>query len=66
MNAGRSVDDMLGVPVNTLYGWRLRGDGSPIWLSSRAACPLSRSAVEAWLELQTDGRRDCRASESCR
>jgi excisionase family DNA binding protein len=50
------LSTMLGVPVDTLYGWRHRGEGPTgyrIGRHVRYRC----SAVEAWLEQQADGRR---------
>jgi excisionase family DNA binding protein len=48
--------EMLGIPVNTLYGWRCRGDGPPGYRIGRHI-RYRRAAVEAWLETQTDHRR---------
>ena len=50
------LSDMLGIPVNTLYGWRVRGDGPPGYRVGRHV-RYRRSAVEVWLESQTDHRR---------
>ena len=50
------LSDMLGIPVNTLYGWRVRGDGQPGYRVGRHV-RYRRSAVEAWLDSQTDDRR---------
>lgn len=47
------LSEMLGVPVNTLYGWRVRGEGPPGYRVGRHV-RYRRSAVEAWLETQTD------------
>lgn len=47
--------DMLGVPVNTVYQWRTRGEGPPGYRIGRHV-RYRRTAVEAWLELQTDDR----------
>ena len=50
------LSKMLGVPVDALYGWRHRGErptGYPIGRNVRDR----RSAVEAWVEQQADGRR---------
>ena len=47
------LSDMLGVPVNTLYGWRCRGEGPPGYRIGRYV-RYRRSTVEAWLETQTD------------
>ena len=48
--------DMLGVPVNTLYAWRCRGDGPPGYRIGRHI-RYKRTAVNEWLELQTDHAR---------
>lgn len=45
--------EMLGIPVNTLYGWRCRGEGPPGYRIGRHV-RYRRSAVESWLETQTD------------
>ena len=45
--------DMLGVPVNTLYGWRCRGEGPPGYRIGRHV-RYRRATVEEWLETQTD------------
>jgi len=50
------LSEMLGVPVNTIYGWRSRGEGSPGYRVGRHV-RYRRAAVEAWLEMQTDQRR---------
>ena len=47
---------MLGIPVNTLYGWRCRGEGPPGYRIGRHI-RYRRAAVEAWLESQTDHAR---------
>ena len=41
------LSEMLGVPVDTLYGWRHRGEGPAGY----------RAAVEAWLDTQADRRQ---------
>lgn len=48
--------EMLGIPVNTLYGWRCRGEGPPGYRIGRYV-RYRRSAVETWLETQTDVER---------
>jgi excisionase family DNA binding protein len=48
--------EMLGIPVNTLYGWRCRGDGPPGYRIGRHI-RYRRAAVEAWLETQIDHQR---------
>ena len=50
------LSDMLGVPVNTLYGWRVRGEG-PVGYRVGRHVRYRRTAVEAWLETQTDHER---------
>ena len=49
---------MLGVPIDTLYGWRHRGEG-PRGTASAATFD-SRSSVEAWLKDQADRRQSTR------
>jgi predicted DNA-binding transcriptional regulator AlpA len=46
----------LGIPVNTLYGWRCRGEGPPGYRIGRQI-RYRRAAVETWLETQTDHER---------
>lgn len=48
--------EMLGIPINTLYGWRCRGEGPPGYRIGRYV-RYRRAAVEAWLESQTDHHR---------
>ena len=48
--------DMLGVPVNTLYGWRCRGEGPPGYRIGRHV-RYRRATVEEWLDTQTDPQR---------
>jgi excisionase family DNA binding protein len=50
------LSEMLGVPIDTLYGWRHRGEG-PVGYRIGRHVRYRRSAVEAWLEIQAD-RRD--------
>jgi excisionase family DNA binding protein len=50
------LSEMLGIPVNTLYGWRCRGEGAPGYRIGRHL-RYRRAAVEAWLEEQTDHAR---------
>ena len=47
---------MLGVPGDTLYGWRHRGEG-PGGTGLAATFAYRRSSVEAWLEEQADRRQ---------
>lgn len=46
---------MLGVPVDTLYGWRHRGEGPQGYRIGRHV-RYRRSAVEAWLATRLDSR----------
>lgn len=48
--------EMLGVPVSTIYGWRCRHEGPPGYRVGRYV-RYRRTAVEAWLEMQTDHER---------
>lgn len=50
------LSEMLGIPVNTLYGWRCRGEGPPGYRIGRHV-RYRRTAVEAWLQTQTDQDR---------
>jgi excisionase family DNA binding protein len=50
---------MLGVPIDTLYGWRHRGEG-PMGYRVGRHVRYRRSSVEAWLEDQADGRQSTR------
>jgi excisionase family DNA binding protein len=50
------LSEMLGIPVNTLYGWRCRGEGPPGYRIGRHI-RYRRAAVEAWIETQTDHAR---------
>ena len=47
--------ELLGVPVNTVDQWRTRGEGPPGYRIGRHV-RYRRSAVEIWLETQTDQR----------
>jgi excisionase family DNA binding protein len=49
------LSEMLGVPIETLYGWRHRGEG-PIGYRIGRHVRYRRSAVEEWLETQADRR----------
>jgi excisionase family DNA binding protein len=44
---------MLGVPVDTLYGWRHRGE-APEGCRIGRYVRYRRAAVEAWLDTQAD------------
>jgi len=48
--------EMLGVPIETLYGWRHRGEG-PVGYRIGRHVRYRRAVVEQWLETQAD-RRD--------
>ena len=50
------LSTMLGVPVDTLYGWRHRGEGPSGYRVGRHV-RYRRSSVEAWLEEQADRRQ---------
>jgi excisionase family DNA binding protein len=49
------LSEMLGVPIETLYGWRHRGEG-PIGYRIGRHVRYRRAAVEEWLETQADRR----------
>ena len=53
------VSTMLGVPIDTLYGWRHRGEGPRGYRVGRHV-RYRRSSVEAWLEEQADRRNSAR------
>jgi excisionase family DNA binding protein len=53
------LSTMLGVPVDTLYGWRHRGEGPRGYRVGRHV-RYRRSSVEAWLEDQADRRQSAR------
>jgi excisionase family DNA binding protein len=48
---------MVGIPVDTLYGWRHRGLGPRGYRVGRHV-RYRRSTVEAWLSEQADRRED--------
>jgi excisionase family DNA binding protein len=50
------LSEMLGIPIETLYGWRHRGEG-PVGYRIGRHVRYRRAAVEEWLEMQAD-RRD--------
>jgi excisionase family DNA binding protein len=50
------LSKMLGVPVDTLYGWRHRGEGPAGYRIGRHV-RYRRAAVEAWLDTQADRRQ---------
>lgn len=47
------LSDMLGIPVDTLYGWRHRGEGPQGYRIGRHV-RYRRATVEAWLEERLD------------
>jgi excisionase family DNA binding protein len=49
------VSEMLGIPVDTLYGWRHRGQGPQGYRVGRHV-RYRRASVEAWLESRIDSR----------
>jgi excisionase family DNA binding protein len=53
------LSTMLGVPVDTLYGWRHRGEGPRGYRVGRHV-RYRRSSVEAWLEEQAVRRQSPR------
>jgi excisionase family DNA binding protein len=53
------LSTMLGVPIETLYGWRHRGEGPRGYRVGRHV-RYRRSSVEAWLEEQADRRQSTR------
>ena len=50
------LSEMLGVPVDTLYGWRHCGEG-PTGCKIGRHVRYRRAAVEPWLDTQADRRR---------
>lgn len=50
------LSKMLGIPVDTLYGWRHRGEGPQGYRIGRHV-RYRRAAVEAWLEGRLDQAR---------
>ena len=51
----RELSAMLGVPIDTLYGWRHRGVGPAGYRIGRHV-RYRRATVEAWLARQADVR----------
>lgn len=49
------LSEMLGIPVDTLYGWRHRGQGPQGYRVGRHV-RYRRSSVEAWLDTRLDPR----------
>ena len=50
------LSEMLGIPVDTLYGWRHRGEG-PQGCRIGRHVRYRRATVEAWLEERLDPAR---------
>ena len=50
------LSEMLGIPIDTLYGWRHRGEGPQGYRIGRHV-RYRRAAVEAWLEGRLDQAR---------
>ena len=53
----RELSAMLGVPIDTLYGWRHRGLGPAGYRIGRHV-RYRRETVEAWLAGQADTRNE--------
>lgn len=51
------LSEMLGIPVDTLYGWRHRGQGPQGHRVGRYV-RYRRASVEAWLDSRLDPRGD--------
>ncbi len=49
------LSEMLGIPVDTLYGWRHRGQ-SPQGYRVGRHVRYRRASVEAWLDSRLDPR----------
>lgn len=49
------VADYIGVPLQTLYAWRSRGDG-PRGIRVGKHVRVRRDELERWLELHADPR----------
>ena len=50
------LSEMLGIPVDTLYGWRHRGEGPQGYRIGRHV-RYRRCTVEAWLKGRFDPAR---------
>lgn len=50
------LSEMLGIPVDTIYGWRHRGEG-PLGYRVGRHVRYRRATVEAWLDTQADQQR---------
>ena len=55
------LSEMLGIPVETLYGWRHRGEGPQGYRVGRHV-RYRPSTVNAWLEDQADPRDGSKGS----
>jgi excisionase family DNA binding protein len=55
------LSEMLGVPIDTLYGWRHRGEGPGGYRVGRHV-RCRRATVEAWLDTQADRRESQRGA----
>ena len=51
------LSEMLGIPIDTLYGWRHRGEGPRGYRIGRHV-RYRRAVVEAWLEGRLDQARE--------
>lgn len=51
----RELSELLSVPVESLYGWRHRGEGPQGYRIGRHV-RYRRAAVEAWLATRLDPR----------
>jgi excisionase family DNA binding protein len=51
------LSEMLGIPIETLYGWRHRGEG-PVGYRVGRHVRYRRTTVEAWLEDRLDRREN--------
>jgi excisionase family DNA binding protein len=51
------LSEMLGIPVDTLYGWRHRGEGPQGYRIGRHV-RYRRAAIEDWLEGRLDQARN--------
>lgn len=49
------LSEMLGIPIETLYGWRHRGEG-PVGYRVGRHLRYRRAEVETWLDGQVDRR----------
>ena len=49
------LSEMLGIPIETLYGWRHRGEG-PVGYRVGRHVRYRRAEVETWLKGRVDRR----------